>query len=613
MSKEVIIGIDLGTGNSCVSILENGVPKVILNSEGKTTTPSVVGFAKNGEILVGEVAKRQAITNPKNTIYSIKRFMGVKEADSKEEAKMVPFKVEAGNGGMAVINVDGQQYTPQELSAKILSKLKKAAEDYLGVEVKKAIITCPAFFNDNERVATKQAGEIAGLEVLRVINEPTSACLLYQHQSKDMKSQKVAVYDFGSGTLDCSIVEVGDGVVEVLATGGDVHLGGSDCDQMVMNYLMEQFKTSTGVDISSDAMALQRLNDAAEKAKIELSSSNSTDINLPFLTANQNGPQHLAVTLTRAKFEQLIRPIIEKTLVPCKRALADANLKISDLSEVLLVGGSTRIPLVRQMVEEMFGRKPNHSLDADLAVSFGAAIQGAVLSGDVTDILLLDVTPLSLGIETVGGVMTKLIDRNTTIPTKKSQTFSTAADNQTAVTVRVLQGERSMARDNMELANFALADIPMAPRGTPQIEVSFNIDANGIVSVSAKDLGTGKEQNIVVTGSTKLSEEEVQRMVKDAELNAEADKERKEIVDAKNGLDSMVFGAEKMIKDNKDKVSLELITELEKEVEAAKTKLQSESLSELKTTSETLQAAIYKISEELYKSAPKPEEQAANE
>lgn len=612
MSKNVIIGIDLGTSNSCVSIYEGGKATIIPNAEGKRTTPSIVGFTKSGEVVVGDAAKRQAITNPAGTIFSAKRFIGATYADRKVEAGMMPYKVEAGTSGLAVFNINGKTYTPQEISAKVLQKMKQSAEDYLGYSVSQAVITVPAYFGDAQRQATKDAAQIAGLEVLRLVNEPTAASLAYGLDKN--KAGKIMVVDIGGGTTDFSVLEISDGVIEVLSTSGDPLLAGDNLDEVLVNHFLETFKSESGLDISKDPMAMQRLKDSAEKAKIELSSSNTTDVNLPFLTADASGPKHLTLTLSRSKFEQLISPLVDKMFIPCHQALGDAKVAAGKIDDVVLVGGTTRIPMIQEKVKSIFGREPNKSVNPDEVVAHGASIQGAVLAGDVTDILLLDVTPLSLGIETVGGVMTKLIDRNTTIPTKKSQVFSTAADGQSAVTIKVMQGERPMASDNMELANFTLSDIPMAPRGTPQIEVSFNINADGIVSVSAKDLGTGKEQNVVITSGTKLSDDEIQKMVKEAELNAEADKARKEMVDARNSLDSMIFSAEKMLKDNKDKVSEDLASELQKELETAKTKLGSESLDEIKTTNDSLQAMIYKISEEIYKNAPKPEEaQATNE
>jgi molecular chaperone DnaK len=599
MAKEVILGIDLGTTNSVIAIWEGNEAKVIANSEGARTTPSVISFTKTGDVLVGVTAKRQAVTNPKGTVYSAKRFIGRTFAETKEEAKRMPYKVEQGKNGEALIEINNVLYTPQELSAKVLLKLKQAAEEYLGHPVTKAVITVPAYFRDSSRAATVDAGKIAGLEVLRVIAEPTAAALAYGFDKK--KGSKIAVFDAGGGTFDISLLEIGDGVTEVIATNGDASLGGDNFDEALVDYLLHTFKAETGIDVSTDPIALQRLKESAEKAKIELSSTPSTDINLPFLTANDTGPKHLNLTLTRAKFEQLITPFVDKLFEPCKKAMADANLKVSDLDEVILVGGSTRVPLIQERVKKFFGKEPNKSVNPDEIVALGAAIQGAVLSGDVTDILLLDVTPLSLSLETVGGVATRLIERNTTIPTRKTQVFSTAADNQSAVTVNVFQGERPMAADNMKLASFTLSDIPPAPRGVPQIEIEYNIDANGIVSVSAKDLGTGKEQHITVTSSTKLSEDEIKKMVKEAEANAETDKQKKELAEAKNNLDSLVFNTEKLLQDQADKIEDDLKQETTDAIAAAKEKLGSLDLEELKATFETMQKQTHKVSEAMYK------------
>ncbi|NDE14932.1 molecular chaperone DnaK [bacterium] len=596
-----VIGIDLGTTNSVVAIMEQGQPKIIANAEGQRTTPSVVAFTKDGDVLVGAAARRQAVTNPDKTIYSAKRFIGCTYGEREDEAKRVPYKVTKGRGNLAVFEVDGKQHTPPEISAKVLAKLKQAAEDYLGETVTEAVITVPAYFNDSQRQATKDAGKIAGLEVKRIVAEPTAAALAYGLDKK--KNEKIAVYDFGGGTFDISILEVGENVVEVLATNGDTHLGGDNVDEVLIEFLVKEFKTSTGIDVSKDPMAMQRLKEAAEKAKIELSSAQSTDINLPFLTADQTGPKHLNVSLNRAKFEQLIGDIVEKTLAPCRQVLKDAGLQSAQVNEVLLVGGSTRIPLVQQKVKDFFGKEPNRTVNPDEVVAVGAAVQAGILAGEVKDVLLLDVTPLSLGIETLGGVMTKLIERNTTIPTRRAQVFSTAADNQTSVEINVLQGEREMARDNRQLSRFSLVDIPTAPRGVPQIEVAFDIDANGIVSVSAKDLGTGKEQKITVQASTKLSEDEINRMVKDAEVHKEEDQKKREQIQARNALDSMIFQAEKMIRESGDKLPVDLKGEVESAVATAKTKLDSEDASVIETARAELESKMHKLAEQLYKSA----------
>lgn len=596
-----IIGIDLGTTNSVVSVMENGLPVVIANAEGQRTTPSVVAFAKGGDVLVGAAARRQAVTNPTATVFSSKRFIGSSFAERADEAKKMPFKVVGGKNGLAVFEVDGKQYTPQEIGAKVLSKLKQAAEDYLGEKVTEAVITVPAYFNDSQRQATKDAGKIAGLDVKRIVNEPTAAALAYGLDKK--KNEKIAVFDFGGGTFDISILEVGENVVEVLATGGDSHLGGDNVDECLIEHLISTFKTDTGIDVSKDPMAMQRLREAAEKAKIELSSAVQTEVNLPFLTADQSGPKHLTVSLTRAKFEQLVGQIIEKTMIPCRQVIKDSGLKVEEIHEVLLVGGSTRIPLVQQKVKDFFKREPNKTVNPDEVVAVGAAVQGGVLAGDVKDVLLLDVTPLSLGIETLGGVSTKVIERNTTIPTKRSQTFSTAADNQPSVEINVLQGEREMARDNRQLARFNLSDIPPSPRGVPQIEVTFDIDANGIVNVSAKDLGTGKEQRITVTAGSRLDENEVKRMVKDAELHADEDKKKRETVEARNHLDSLVFSTEKTLREHADKVPADVKSEIEAGLAKAKTALASEDLETIKTARTELEATAHKIAELMYKSA----------
>jgi molecular chaperone DnaK len=594
-----IIGIDLGTTNSVVAVMEGGQPKVITNAEGQRTTPSVVAFTKDGEVLVGAAARRQAVTNPTRTIFSSKRFIGCTFDERKDEASRMPFKVKKGKGGLAVCDIDAKEYTPQEISAKVLAKLKQAAEEYLGEKVTEAVITVPAYFNDSQRQATKDAGKIAGLDVKRIVAEPTAAALAYGLDKK--KSEKIAVYDFGGGTFDISILEVGDNVVEVLATNGDTHLGGDNIDEKLIEWLVSRFKGDTGIDVSKDPMAMQRLKEAAEKAKIELSSAQQTEVNLPFLTADQTGPKHLTVSITRSDFEKMISDIIEKTMAPVRQVMKDSGLNVSDVNEVLLVGGSTRIPLVQKRVKEFFNKEPNKSVNPDEVVAIGAAVQAGILGGEVKDVLLLDVTPLSLGIETLGGVMTKLIERNTTIPTRKSQIFSTASDNQTSVQVRVLQGEREMARDNRELATFSLDDLPPAPRGVPQVEVTFDIDANGIVSAFAKDLGTGKEQKVTITASTRLNEDEVKRMVKDAELHSEEDKKKREAVEARNNLDSLIFQSEKMLRDNGDKISSETKTELEAAIAEARPKLTSEDKSELDAARSALEQKFHKMAENLYK------------
>ena len=596
-----IIGIDLGTTNSVVAVMESGQPKVIANAEGHRTTPSVVAYTKDGDVLVGAAARRQAVTNPSKTVYSAKRFIGCSYSERKAEGDKMPYKVLSGKNNLAAFQIDGKEITPAEISAKVLSKLKQAAEDYLGETVTEAVITVPAYFNDSQRQATKDAGRIAGLDVKRIVNEPTAAALAYGLDKK--ANEKIAVYDFGGGTFDVSILEVGDGVVEVLATNGDTHLGGDNVDELLIDWLTATFKSESGIDISKDPMAVQRLKEAAEKAKIELSSAQQTDINLPFLTADQTGPKHLNVTLTRSKFEQMIASIVEKTLAPCRQAMKDAGLSNSDINEVLLVGGSTRIPLVQQKVKEFFGKEPNKSVNPDEVVAVGAAVQAGVLAGDVKDVLLIDVTPLSLGIETLGGVATRLIERNTTIPTRKSQVFSTAADNQTSVEVHVLQGEREMARDNKSLGRFSLVDIPTAPRGVPQIEVTFDIDSNGILNVSAKDVGTGKEQRITIQAGTRMSEDEIKRMVKDAEVHAEDDKKKRQVVEARNQLDSLVFQAEKMLRENGDKVPAELKGEVEGAVSEAKSKLDAQDYDTLVKARENLESRVHKIAETIYKAA----------
>mgnify|MGYP004659759041 FL=1 len=596
MSK--IIGIDLGTTNSCVSIMEGGKPVVITNSEGNRTTPSIVAFTNKGEVLVGQPAKNQMVTNPENTIFSIKRFMGNTYNEVTEERSRMPYTVLEEDGKVKIKTLEGN-FTPQEISARILQKMKQTAEEYLGETVTDAIITVPAYFNDSQRQSTKDAGRIAGLNVLRIINEPTAAALAYGIEKK--KDEKIAVYDLGGGTFDISILELADGLFEVKSTNGDTHLGGDDFDHAVIDWLISEFKKEQGIDLNNDKMALQRLKEAAEKAKKELSSSLQTDINLPYLTADASGPKHLNVSLTRSKFEELIRDLVEKTRIPCEKAMQDAGLTLNDIDEVILVGGSTRIPLVQETVKNVFNKEPNKSVNPDEAVAMGAAVQGGIIRGDVKDVLLLDVTPLSLGIETEGSVMTVLINRNTTIPTHKNQVFSTAADNQPSVTIRVLQGERKMANDNRELGRFDLVGIPPAPRGVPQIDVSFDIDANGIVHVSAKDLGTGKEQKIRIESSSGLSEEEINRMVQDAEKHAEEDKKKKEEVEAKNNADHMIYQTEKLLKESGDKLQPSDKSEIESKVSALKSAIESNNTDNIKKATDELQASWSKASETLYK------------
>jgi molecular chaperone DnaK len=598
MSK--IIGIDLGTTNSVVSVMEGGQPAVIPNQEGGRTTPSVVAFTKSGERLVGQVAKRQAVTNPENTIYSIKRFMGRRFNEVTEEMKLVPYKAVAGENGDARVEIQGKKYTPPEISAMILNKLKEAAEAYLGEKVTKAVITVPAYFNDSQRQATKDAGQIAGLEVMRIINEPTAAALAYGLDKK--KDETIAVYDFGGGTFDISILEVGDGVVEVKSTNGDTHLGGDNIDQRIIDWLIQEFKKDQGVDVSKDQMALQRLKEAAEKAKIELSTLLETEINLPFLTADASGPKHLTIKLTRARFEQMVDDILQRSVGPCKQALQDAGVTPKDIDEVVLVGGSTRIPKVQQMVRDLFGKEPNKSVNPDEVVAIGAAVQGGVLGGEVKDVLLLDVTPLSLGIETLGGVFTKLIERNTTIPTRKSEVFSTAADNQTSVEIKVYQGERALARDNRLLGVFQLVGIPPAPRGIPQVEVTFDIDANGILNVTAKDRATNNEQKITITSSSGLSKDEVEKMAHDAESHGAEDRKKKEEIEARNRADAMMYNVEKTLKEHRDKISEADAKEVESAVEEVKQAMADGGLEKITSATDKLTTASHKLAEAMYKS-----------
>ncbi|MFN0277857.1 MAG: molecular chaperone DnaK [Pyrinomonadaceae bacterium] len=611
-----IIGIDLGTTNSVVAVMEGGEPVVITNSEGGRTTPSVVAFGKDGNRLVGQVAKRQAVTNPENTLYSIKRFMGRKYDEVSDEIKQVPYKVEKASNGDVRVSAEGKQYSPPEIAAIVLQKLKQSAEDYLGSKVEQAVITVPAYFNDAQRQATKDAGKVAGLEVLRIVNEPTAAALAYGLDKK--KDEVIAVFDFGGGTFDISVLEVGEGVVEVKSTNGDTHLGGDDVDEVLVGWIIDEFKKDQGIDLHNDKMALQRLKEAGEKAKVELSSAMETEINLPFITADASGPKHLVMKLTRSKFEQLVEPVLKKLMPPVEQAIKDAGLTPKDIEEIVLVGGSTRIPKVQEMVKAYFGKEPNKSVNPDEVVALGAAVQAGVLGGEKTDILLLDVTPLSLGIETLGGVMTPMISKNTTIPTRKSEIFSTASDNQTSVEVHVIQGERPLAADNKTLGKFHLVGIPPAPRGVPQVEVTFDIDANGIVNVSAKDVGTGREQKITITASSGLSKEEIDKMMKDAESHAGEDEKKKASIEARNRLDGLVYSVEKTLSENKDKLDAAAATEIEAAIAESKTALGGEDVDAMNNAFERLQTSSHKLAEVLYSQSgtqegePAAEEQASS-
>ncbi len=602
-----IIGIDLGTTNSVVAVMEGGEPKVIINEEGSRLTPSVVAFTKDGNRLVGQVAKRQAVTNPENTVYSIKRFMGRRQEEVSEEMKMVPYKVIRDSSGAARVKTRDKEYSPPEISAMILQKLRKSAEDYLGEKITDAVITVPAYFNDSQRQATKDAGTIAGLNVRRIINEPTAAALAYGLDKK--KDETIAVYDFGGGTFDISILEVGDNVVEVKATNGDTHLGGDNLDQRIIDWLIVEFKKDQGIDLSKDLMALQRLKEGAEKAKIELSSTMETEINLPFITADASGPKHMNIKLTRAKFESLVMDLLEKSIPPCRQALEDAGIKSNQIDEIVLVGGSTRVPKVQELVREFFGKEPHKGVNPDEVVALGAAVQAGVLAGEVKDVLLLDVTPLSLGIETLGGVMTRLIDRNTTIPTRKSEIFSTAADNQTSVEIHVLQGEREMARDNRTLGKFHLMGIPSAPRGIPQIEVTFDIDANGILNVSAKDKATGKQQAITITASSGLGKDEVEKMVKEAEAHGEEDKRRRQEVEVRNQADALVYTTEKTLNEHRDKIPVNEVGAIETALKETKEAIESGDMSRIREKMELLTKASHRLAEIMYQQTASQQKQ----